>query len=278
MKSASFLFVSVALHLAIVLAYPGPRVPYMRTEFVPVTVLSFAEGGNPTGNEHLAAITNSAPKPAKKSATRVRSPKQPEHLHAAIRAAKRRQVTAVPDTDALIVDPVAPTSDPAHPRFVATAINEKIEDADRGAIGVGEISAKTGGSEFGPIGRGTETGIGLGPSGNGTGSDYGNKGHDTGSGVLQLTQVSVSHAPPPPYPEAARQDSKEGRVLLRVLVDEEGKSKIVEIFFSSGSRILDQAAAEAVKRWSFSPARYGGTPTASWVKIPVDFRITEANK
>ena len=96
--------------------------------------------------------------------------------------------------------------------------------------------------------------------------------------VARLTPVGFSHAPPPDYPASARADGKEGRVLLRVLVDEEGKSQIVEINDSSGSRILDQAAAEAVKRWRFLPARYGRTAMASWVKVPVDFRLTETKK
>ena len=96
------------------------------------------------------------------------------------------------------------------------------------------------------------------------------------SPVTRLTQVSFRQTPPPDYPEAARKDGKEGRVLLRVLVDEEGKSKLVEISLSSGSRLLDHAATEAIKRWRFSPARYGDSPTASWVKIPVDFRLKES--
>jgi protein TonB len=64
-------------------------------------------------------------------------------------------------------------------------------------------------------------------------------------------------------------------VLLRVLVDEQGRTKQVEINSSSGNEALDRSAAEAVKRWRFSPARYGNAPTASWVKIPVDFRLKE---
>jgi TonB family protein len=242
---------------------------------VPVTVLSFADTESGAGNGHLSAKTNSTPKQANTTARGVSSPRQPERLNAPV--VMRRQLDAAPDTDAPRVNPVAPTSDSTHPLFAAVANTETIERVNRGADGIAELGGKTGGAEVSPIWRGTETGTGLGPSGSGTGSDSG-KGHDTGSGVLQLTQVSLSHAPPPRYPDAARKDSKQGRVLLRVLVDEEGKSKIVEIYLSSGSRILDQAAAENVTRWSFSPARYGGTPTASWVKIPVDFRITEAKQ
>jgi len=39
----------------------------------------------------------------------------------------------------------------------------------------------------------------------------------------------------------------------------------------------DEAAAEVIKRWRFSPARYGDRPVESWVKILTDFRLRDAN-
>jgi protein TonB len=81
------------------------------------------------------------------------------------------------------------------------------------------------------------------------------------------------YSPRPEYPPSARRDGREGRVLLRVLVDEQGKSKTIEVNQSSGSEALDRAAAEAITGWRFSPARRGSTPVESWVKIPVDFQL-----
>jgi protein TonB len=131
------------------------------------------------------------------------------------------------------------------------------------------------GSASGTGGRGGKSsnlGIGIGAGGGGFENGDGSA---IGTSEFQHVQPEFRHAPTPVYPEAARKDGKEGQVLLRVLVDEEGQSKIVEINRSSGSPILDQAAAEAIKRWRFAPARYGDVATASWVKIPVDFRLTE---
>lgn len=42
---------------------------------------------------------------------------------------------------------------------------------------------------------------------------------------------------------------------------------------SAGHRDLDSAAAEAVKKWLFEPARAGKTPVAVWVLLPVKFEL-----
>jgi protein TonB len=49
----------------------------------------------------------------------------------------------------------------------------------------------------------------------------------------------------------------------------------VEINRSSGNDTLDRAAAEAIKRWRFSPARFGDKAVESWVKIPIEFRLKD---
>jgi len=42
---------------------------------------------------------------------------------------------------------------------------------------------------------------------------------------------------------------------------------------TAGHSDLDQAAAEAVRRWRFEPARRGNDPVAMWVLLPVEFRL-----
>jgi protein TonB len=39
---------------------------------------------------------------------------------------------------------------------------------------------------------------------------------------------------------------------------------------------LDRAAAEAIQRWRFYPARYGDWPIESWLRIPIEFRLADA--
>jgi len=79
----------------------------------------------------------------------------------------------------------------------------------------------------------------------------------------------------PEYPRRARRMGWQGTTLLRVLVDSEGMSRVVEISTSSGYAVLDQAAAKAVKKWRFRPARSGNAPVESWVKVPVVFDLKE---
>jgi protein TonB len=80
--------------------------------------------------------------------------------------------------------------------------------------------------------------------------------------------------PAPRYPEFAQDKGWEGTVLLNVHVLPNGKPKAVEIKQSSGRKILDDSAIQAVKRWSFVPAKLGDIPTESWVEVPIDFRLS----
>jgi len=92
-----------------------------------------------------------------------------------------------------------------------------------------------------------------------------------------ITEASASaaylHNPPPVYPETAQEKGWEGTVILSVLVQADGKAKSVEVKTSSGRKILDQAATQTVKRWTFAPARRGETPVEGWVEVPIDFRL-----
>ena len=131
------------------------------------------------------------------------------------------------------------------------------------------------GSDIG-FGR-TVNGDGLGSSGTGFGRGSGSGTGAGSSGVgSAVTQARYRDTPRPHYPDSARREGREGRVLLRVLVDDQGQSKMVEINRSSGSEELDRAAAEAIKRWRFYPARYADQPVESWLRIPIEFRLADA--
>jgi protein TonB len=79
-------------------------------------------------------------------------------------------------------------------------------------------------------------------------------------------------AVPPAFPlEAVRRDES-GTVLLRIPVDAEGVAGTVSLQRSSGSRILDQAAIDAVSRWRFEPARADGRAVAGVAEVPIEFR------
>ncbi|HSG31567.1 MAG TPA: energy transducer TonB [Thermodesulfobacteriota bacterium] len=81
--------------------------------------------------------------------------------------------------------------------------------------------------------------------------------------------------PKPPYPLIARRRGYEGTVLLKVLVLEDGKVGKVDIEKSSAFRVLDLAAINAVNKWNFIPGKQNGVQFASWVKVPVKFRLKD---
>jgi protein TonB len=79
--------------------------------------------------------------------------------------------------------------------------------------------------------------------------------------------------PPPDYPEAARRRGYEGRVILRVRVKEDGRVADLEVVRSSGHRVLDRAALQAVAGWRFVPGRRADRQVEMEVQVPVEFRL-----
>lgn len=81
--------------------------------------------------------------------------------------------------------------------------------------------------------------------------------------------------PKPVYPAISRRLGEQGRVVLRVRVEADGRTADVQLHASSGSPRLDQAALDTVRRWKFVPARLGQTPTVAWVLVPIAFTLKD---
>jgi len=77
------------------------------------------------------------------------------------------------------------------------------------------------------------------------------------------------------YPSLARRRGYEGSVVVRLLVSRTGVVDKVEVVESSGYRVLDRAAAQAVKRWLFRPALDRGRPVPYPLRHKFRFRLTE---
>ena len=76
----------------------------------------------------------------------------------------------------------------------------------------------------------------------------------------------------PEYPEMARSLGIEGRVVCEVTIDETGRVMAVRIL-ESDSALLEEAARDAVVRWTFTPATQSGQPVTATVVIPILFRL-----
>jgi TonB family protein len=257
----AFLLISVAMH-ATALTYPVVFPGYRVEETVSVVVLSVDDetgagvrgDGQPEGKAGKPAGTRHIPSHA--ASVRQNEQRSAEEKKEQSTESKQPSAISLSLTDIPAGIPV----EPAMPSAKGTSGSVLIQEANG-----------SGGGGAGGVGGGASSGKGLSGTGSGSGA-----GRGDGGGESRFVQASYAYAPKPEYPAPARREGKEGRVLLRVLVDEQGKSKSVEIDDSSGSEALDRAAAEAIKRWRFSPARYGNKSVESWVKIPIDFRLTDA--
>ena len=111
-------------------------------------------------------------------------------------------------------------------------------------------------------GLGGQTGTGVG---SGSGAPYEtNFGQADAPRFLQYVQ--------PNYPLAARQQGREGTVVLRLTIDERGSLVQVEVV-ASPSDGFAESAVEAVKRSTFAPALRGGRAVASRAVLPVRFTL-----
>ncbi|MEG1102136.1 MAG: energy transducer TonB, partial [Comamonas sp.] len=92
-------------------------------------------------------------------------------------------------------------------------------------------------------------------------------------GAVQLPSSNAAYLnnPRPSYPSISRRMSEQGKVLLRVLVDENGSPQQIEIKQSSGFDRLDKAALASVQKWRFVPGKRNGVPEAMWNIVPVNF-------
>ncbi|MDR3581442.1 MAG: TonB family protein [Oryzomonas sp.] len=96
---------------------------------------------------------------------------------------------------------------------------------------------------------------------------------DTGTVIGPSYGAAYLRNPAPPYPITAKRLKLQGTAIVRVLVSPEGQPKNVELEKTSGVRLLDDAAVEAVKHWSFVPARRGNNRIAASVNVPIRFHL-----
>ncbi len=85
----------------------------------------------------------------------------------------------------------------------------------------------------------------------------------------QHFNVVYLYNPPPAYPPLARKLGLEGRVVLRVRVITEGTPEQVTVAQTSGVSLLDDAALQAVRGWTFQPLPRSDTV----IDVPIRFRL-----
>jgi len=83
---------------------------------------------------------------------------------------------------------------------------------------------------------------------------------------------SFLHRELPVYPIMARRLGKEGRVVLKLLIDMKGKVQDIEIIEAAGFGFTE-AAIEAIRKSSFTPAYRNGEKVAARAILPIRFNL-----
>lgn len=94
---------------------------------------------------------------------------------------------------------------------------------------------------------------------------------DTPGAQIDQTARPLPTNHPPAYPPQATAENREGRAVLRVVVDRQGVAREVTLLKSSGHEDLDAAAIAAVARWRFAPALQNKTPVEQTIAVPIRF-------
>lgn len=106
-------------------------------------------------------------------------------------------------------------------------------------------------------------------------TDAANTNHGANTTNSATTAATPISQPPPTYPRNAMQMSREGRVRVKVEIGADGVPTDSSLVESSGDRDLDRAALQGVRRWRFKPAMAHGTPVASDVTVPIEFKLNQ---
>ena len=75
----------------------------------------------------------------------------------------------------------------------------------------------------------------------------------------------------PSYPPLSHRLGEEGKLMLRVELDESGHISVAQVINSSGFKRLDEAALAAVKTWRCNPPRRNGQPVRAIVQQSFNF-------
>ncbi|MBP2649900.1 MAG: hypothetical protein H6Q74_725 [Firmicutes bacterium] len=146
---------------------------------------------------------------------------------------------------------------------------------------VGEMAViSSGGEDLGEdnlptMNGGSAATAGAGNPGSGSSSGGGITSGSSGVKSQKIIPPQILRCHEPAYPETVRQAGIEGTVVLKIQILENGRAGGVSIYKSSGSELLDEAAAADMPHWRFVPAkvRETGQPIGCYITLPVVFSL-----
>jgi TonB family protein len=92
--------------------------------------------------------------------------------------------------------------------------------------------------------------------------------------LADVTPPALRERSMPIYPQKARDEGLTGKVIMEVVLRKDGTpDRLVVLRMPEKGEWLAGAAAEAVSKWRWDPARRGGEPIDVYMTLVVDFRL-----
>ena len=91
-------------------------------------------------------------------------------------------------------------------------------------------------------------------------------------GELDTPPIPV-HRARPVYPFKARRKGITGKVTVRFLVTSTGMVDKISIVQGEPKKIFDQSVLDCIAKWRFKPGIFEGNPVATWVVLPISFKL-----
>lgn len=96
----------------------------------------------------------------------------------------------------------------------------------------------------------------------------------------EVVDFFVLESPPQPkkqvdpeYPDLARKGQVEGKVLVEVIIGFDGKVESAKVLQAEPEGFFEDAALEAAKKWTFTPAEQRDKPVRVRYQIPFRFQL-----
>ncbi len=77
----------------------------------------------------------------------------------------------------------------------------------------------------------------------------------------------------PTYPSVAARHGWEGTVIVKLLIDENGRVRDPQILELDGHDVFRKAVLEVVNGWRYEPAQHGGRNVDVWTVQPFQFQV-----
>jgi TonB family protein len=75
------------------------------------------------------------------------------------------------------------------------------------------------------------------------------------------------------YPYEAERDQRQGQVIVKMIVDEQGN--VVDVIAENGDPIFQKPALDAARKWKYQPYLKDGKPVRFSVRVPFNFAFTD---